>query len=79
LKKVLNTFMWFHREVFISHSPGTSDEFNWRNPTWSLKIVDLENWSWQSPDVKWDEKPSVDSTQFCDVPSRASHDELFFF
>jgi hypothetical protein len=28
LEKFLNTCMRFHREVFISHSPGTSDEFN---------------------------------------------------
>jgi len=27
LEKFLNTSMWFHREIFISHSPGTSDEF----------------------------------------------------
>jgi len=41
-KKFLNTFMWLHREIFISHSPVTSDEFNWRNPIWWLKTVDLE-------------------------------------
>ena len=78
LEKFLNTFMWFHREIFISHSPGTSDEFNWRNPIWWLKIVDLENWSSQSPDVKWDEGPPADLTQCHDVPSCVSHDSLMF-
>jgi len=78
LEKFLNTFMWFHREIFISHSPGTSDEFNWRNPIWWPKIVDLENWSSQSPDVKWDEGPPADLTQCHDVPSCVSHDSLMF-
>ena len=78
LEKFLNTFMWLQREVFISHNPGTSDEFNWRNPIWWLKILDLENWSWQSPDIKWDKEPTAEPTQCRDVPLCASHDSLMF-
>jgi hypothetical protein len=40
LEKLLNTFMWFHREIFVPHSPATDDEFIGRNPTGWLKIVD---------------------------------------
>jgi hypothetical protein len=28
LEKILNTFVWFHREIFISYSPVKSDELN---------------------------------------------------
>jgi hypothetical protein len=78
LEKFLNTLMWFHRKIFITHSPGTSDEFNWRNPIWWQKIVELENWSWQSPDIKRDEVPPADLTDRHDVRSHASHDIFMF-
>ena len=51
---------------------------NWRYPIWWLKIVYLEKWSWQSPDVKWDEEPPADLIRCHDVPSRVGHDSIMF-
>lgn len=41
LEKILNTFVWIHREIFISYSPVKSNKLNWRNPTGCLKIIEL--------------------------------------
>lgn len=54
LEKILNTFVWFYREIFISYSPAKSDELNWRNLTCWLQIVELERTDvCQSLDAKW--------------------------
>jgi hypothetical protein len=43
LEKILNTFVWVHREIFVSYSPAKSDELNWRNPTCWLETIELED------------------------------------